>query len=93
MIRHTVMWRFADPRDAVQAKQLLDQMPPLIPQLRSLHVGVNRSQNPNAYHLVLTSTHDSWDELRGYAEHPEHVRLSAFVRERSTERAIVDSED
>jgi hypothetical protein len=93
VITHTVMWRFADPSEAVQAKQQLDQMPPLVPPLRSLHVGVNASASPDAYHLVLTSTHDSWEELRAYARHPEHVRLSAFVREHAVARAVVDCED
>jgi hypothetical protein len=93
VVTHTVLWRFADPADAVEAKRLLDQMLPLVPQLRSLHVGVNRVDSPDAYHLVLTSTHDSWDELAGYVQHPEHVRLSAYVREQNIACAVVDSED
>ncbi len=104
MITHTVLFRFsADDATAAtevaEAKRLLELMPPLIPELRSLRVGVDGRRLVDgarvavAYDLALVTTHDSWDDLDAYAVHPEHVRLTAFIRERATERAVVDSSD
>ena len=104
MITHTVLFRFsADDAsattEAAEAKRLLELMPPLIPELRSLWVGVDGrrrsdgSRDPSAYDVALVTTHHTWDELEAYIVHPEHVRLTAFIRERATARAVVDSAD
>lgn len=104
MITHTVLFRFsADDATAAtevsEARRLLELMPPLIPELRSLWVGVDGrrlidgARIPSAYDLVLVTTHESWDELDAYTAHPEHVRLTAYIRERATSRAVVDSAD
>ena len=104
MITHTVLFRFsADDATAAtevaEAKRLLELMPPLIPELRSLWLGVDGrrlvdgTRIPQAYDLALVTTHESWDELDAYAAHPEHIRLTAFIRERATERAVVDAAD
>jgi len=92
VITHTVMFRFADPADAVEAKRLLESLPPLVEQIRTLWVGLDGTGSDTAYHLVLVTTHDGWADLAGYLEHPEHVARTAFIRERATARASVDSE-
>ena len=117
MITHTVLFRFsADDATAAtevaEAKRLLELMPPLIHELRSLWVGVDgrrlvdgtrippadddvllEALPESSYDLALVTTHESWDELDGYLAHPEHIRLTAFIRERATERAVVDAAD
>ena len=76
MITHTVLFRFsADDSTAAtevaEAKRLLELMPPLIPELRSLWVGVDGrrltdgARVPQSYDLALVTTHESWDELDG----------------------------
>lgn len=103
MITHTVLFRFsADDTqattEAAEAKRLLELMPPLIPEIRSLWVGVDGRQSGGSrdgaeYDLALVTTHDSWNELASYSAHPEHIRLTAYIRDRLTARAVVDSSD
>ena len=92
VITHAVMFRFADPSDAVEAKRLLESLPAVVEQIRSLCVGLDGTGSDTAYHLVLVTTHDSWADLTAYSEHPEHVARTAFIRQHAVARASVDSE-
>ncbi len=92
MITHTVMFKFPEPAQTLEAKRLLETLPPLVPQIKSLWIGLDGTGSPDAFSLVLVTTHDSWDDLKGYAEHPEHVARTAFIREHHIGRASVDSE-
>jgi hypothetical protein len=92
VITHAVMFRFADPNDAVESKRLLESLPAVVEQIRTLWVGLDGTGSETAYHLVLVTTHDSWADLTGYLEHPEHVARTAFIREHAVARASVDCE-
>lgn len=98
------MFRFADDHasaatETAEARRLLELLPPLVPEIRSLWVGTDGrrtiagERNPAAFDLVLVTTHDSWEALDDYQSHAEHVRLTTFIRERMTSRAVVDSAD
>jgi hypothetical protein len=92
LITHVVLMTFTDPADAAEAKRRLEALPPLVPSVRSLHVGLDVLGAPGSAHLCLTTTHDSPDGLRAYAEHPAHVELLGWLRPRLAARAAVDYE-
>lgn len=92
MIRHVVLMRFEDPADAPEAKARLEQLTPLIPQIRSLEVGLDVVRSDASFDLVLVSTHDSLEGLRAYQRHPAHEEFGLWVRPRLTSRAVVDTE-
>ena len=98
MVKHIVMWRLAAEgtaeREAAAAeiRELLESIPALVPRVRSLEVGVNALPGDRASDIVLTTSPDGWPALRGYAVHPEHVRIAARIGELTAERRSADYE-
>ena len=96
MIQHTVMFRFdgtAQERAAAADKfrQALLELPAVIPQLRSIEVGVNINPAED-YDLVLVACADSMADVAAYSAHPAHVAAVALVKPVIKARACVDSE-
>jgi len=81
MIRHIVMWdvRGATPADKQRNIELVrscfDSLRGCVPGLVHLEIGVDSSAVVYACDVVLYSEFESWDALRAYAEHPEHLRV------------------
>lgn len=92
MITHIVCMKFNDPADAEGARGRLQALSGVVPQIRSLAVGVDVGRTPQSYDLALTTTHDDRDALRGYQEHPEHVLVLDWLRPRLAGRVVVDYE-
>jgi hypothetical protein len=93
VIRHIVLMTFADPGNAPEAKQRLEALEAQIPQILSLHVGLDVLGTPVSAHLALTTTHDSVETLKEYQAHPVHEEFGAWVRPLLTARVVVDSLD
>ena len=99
MIRHVVMWKMLDHAQGAlradnlrKAKALLEELPGLIPAIRSLQAGIGARLDPQAFDLVLIAEFASQETLRSYLEHPEHQRVAAFLRAVRSERTVVDVE-
>jgi hypothetical protein len=97
MIRHVVMWKFKDeaegrtrPENCAYIKKMLEALPPYIPFVRRLEVGVNEFSSPMAADMVLLTEFDSKDDLDLYAGHPEHVKVSDYVAKVRESRSVVD---
>jgi hypothetical protein len=88
------MWRLhqnsTENRKAI--KDLLNRLPDLIPELKSLEVGENFNPSPFAFDLVLTTTHADKADLEKYQKHPEHVIVSKRITELTKDRVVVDFE-
>jgi len=93
MIRHVVLMKFTDPSDAAEARNRLEALPPDIPQIRTLDVGLDVLRTDASYDLWLITTHDSVEELTAYQDHPVHQVFRQWVGPRLAGRAVVDSED
>ncbi|SEB10575.1 Dabb family protein [Leifsonia sp. 21MFCrub1.1] len=96
-IRHVVSWKLATTdgteraEQAAEIKRGLESLPPVIPQLRSLEVGVSAVPGDD-FDVVLISDFDDLDGLRAYVEHPAHVEVAAYIRSVVGARAAVDFE-
>jgi hypothetical protein len=94
-IRHVVMWRLATTDDAERVeraatiKAKLESLPPLVPQLQRLEVGVNTLPSGD-FDVVLISDFADEEALQGYQEHPEHESVAAYIRSVVGGRAAVD---
>jgi hypothetical protein len=94
-IRHVVMWRLATTDDAERAEQAatikakLESLPPLVPQLQQLEVGVNALPSGD-FDVVLISDFADEEALQGYQQHPEHEKVAAYIRSVVGGRAAVD---
>ena len=81
MIRHIVMWDVrgatADERQRhiELVRSRFEGLRGRVPGLRHLEIGVDASAVDYACDVVLYSEFESWEALRAYAEHPEHLRV------------------
>ena len=99
MVKHIVMWKLAHEaagatknQNALLIKEKLEDLNDKIPGLLSLEVGIDFNQSEQAYDLVLFSVHKDKAALDIYQNHPEHIAVLPFVKERVTARVVVDCE-
>ncbi|MCQ2427543.1 MAG: Dabb family protein [Clostridia bacterium] len=101
MIRHIVMWKFADEAEGHTREENLDivagKLKALyesgkIEGLRSLELGKDIGRTEMSYDMVLITDFDSFDCLRAYKIHPDHVVISQYVKKVRVARTTVDFE-
>jgi hypothetical protein len=97
MVRHIVMWRFKDSAEGrtkqenmQYIKERLYQLKDLIPEINSMEVGVNVNKSDAAYDMVLVSVFEDIEALERYEVHPEHRKVSEYVKKVRNERAVTD---
>ena len=73
MIRHIVMFRFRESaqgkskeENIALAKQKLEALPPIIPQIRSFDVRLNCNDNGTNCDLALIADYENLDDLEIY---------------------------
>lgn len=100
MITHLVFFNMlpeAGGRDAAaNAAELvrrLRALPAQIPEIRALEAGTDLSQTPASFDVGLYTRFDSADALETYRVHPAHQEVIAFVKETTSQRAVVDFND
>jgi hypothetical protein len=91
------MWKFkAEAEGKTKAencryiKERLEALPPIIPQLKKIEVGINFNPSAMAYDMALYSEFDSPEDLEIYQNHPDHKKVSEYVAKVREERAVVD---
>jgi len=100
MVKHIILWRLrselsaAEKQEKAQAiKQGLEGLKGQVPGLIDIHVqidGVLASSNAD---IMLDSTLESAEALKGYAVHPAHVAVADGVVRPNTElRTCLDYE-
>lgn len=99
MIKHIVMWTLKDEAEgagkaanARKMKDLLSALPPLIPCLRELEVGVDVFAASPACDVILYTVFDTRADLDAYQVHPEHQKVVGFVKQVAASRSVVDYE-
>ena len=91
MIKHVVVWKLKEENKAENAKKLkemLDALPPLIPEIKFFQVGIN--ENDGDHDAILISAFESYDALKTYDAHPEHQKCRTFIRSVAESRVAVD---
>jgi len=99
MIKHIVMWKFKEEAEGKSKeeniqiiKNDLEALVGQISQIRSLEVGINKTEDKTAYDAVLVSTFDSMEDLKAYRDDPRHKKAAAYNKLCRLERAVVDYE-
>lgn len=95
MIKHVVMWTFKDEvpeSDKLEMKRKLESLKGVVPTLIDIEVGLDVVGSDASKDMVLYSEFNSLDDLKAYAEHPEHLKVVGFVKPLVCERAVVDYE-
>lgn len=97
MVRHIVMWRFKDEAEGKTKlenmeyiRQRLYALKDIIPEIKSIDVGINVNKTDAAFDMALISVFDDIPALERYEVHPKHVEVSQYVKKVRTDRAVTD---
>ncbi len=99
MVKHIILWTLKDELSAEEKEQVklgikegLECLAGKIPGLIDIKVNIKGLASSNA-DLMLDSTFESEDALKGYAVHPEHVAVAdGKVRPYTKIRSCLDFE-
>lgn len=97
MIKHIVMWKFKDEAEGAakaeniaKVKALLEDLAARLDLIKSLEV---RPGLPSgSFDAVLITEFETPEDLAAYIVHPEHKKVSSFVKSVREARASVDYE-
>ena len=95
MIKHVVMWKFKEENreeNMKKAREMLLALPPLISEIKKMEVYFDVSHTDMSADMMLDTEFLSLEDLKKYAVHPEHVKVSHFVRNVIESRVVLDSE-
>lgn len=100
MIHHIILWKLKDELTQSQKAEIkknikegLEGLTGRIPGLLSIKVNTEGLPSSNV-DLMLDSTYDSPESLKGYSVHPEHVAIAdSRVRPYTAGRYCLDYED
>ena len=99
MVKHVILWTLKDEFDADEKERIkagikegLESLAGKIPGLLEIHVNTNGLASSTA-DLMLDSTFESAQALKGYSTHPEYVAVAdSKVRPYTATRACLDYE-
>ena len=99
MVKHIILWTLKDELSAEEKEQVklgikegLEGLAGKIPGMIDIKVNINGLASSNA-DLMLDSTFESEEDLKGYAVHPEHVAVAdGKVRPYTKIRSCLDFE-
>lgn len=93
MLRHVVMFRWADDVDSQHTAAVaagLDSLPPQIDVIRSFRHGVDAGAVVGNYDYVLVAEFDSVEDFLTYRNHPVHQTFVAeLIATQAKDRAAV----
>lgn len=99
MVKHIILWQLKDEyvseekaQITAEIKEGLEGLKGKIPGLLDIHVQVDKLASSNA-DVMLDSSFESEEALKGYAVHEEHVKVAdTKVRPHTKSRVCIDYE-
>ena len=99
MVKHIILWQLKDELSTAEKAEIkaniktgLEGLAGQIPGLVEVHVNINGLPSSNA-DLMLDTTFESAEALKGYSKHPAHVAVSdSKVRPYYKNRVCLDYE-
>ena len=99
MVKHVILWTLKEEFTEDEKKEIkkgikegLEGLQGKIPGLKEIKVNINGLSSSNA-DLMLDSTFEDEESLKGYAVHPEHVAVAdGKVRPYTATRTCLDYE-
>lgn len=98
MVKHIVLWNFAEGLSAAEKSEAAGKMASLLEPIRELVPGaveiqVIQNELPSSNREVaLVSTFETAETLAAYQSHPAHVEAGKYVRSVTCDRACMDYE-
>ncbi|MCF7823851.1 MAG: Dabb family protein [Candidatus Marinimicrobia bacterium] len=95
MIKHIVAWDFPEEgkkQNIRRMKNLLEELPGLIPEIMAYEIGVNIKDSEFAKDMILISVFKDVSALQTYSDHSEHQRVVQELRKVAKKTVVVDFE-
>ena len=99
MIKHIVMWKFKESAEGKTreenmtfVKDSLYALVGVIDEIKKMEIGFDVTHSDMSMDMVLLTEFESVEAMRTYAVHPEHVKVSAYVRKVIESRTVIDYE-
>ena len=99
MVKHIILWTLKEMSQEEKAvvkariKEGLESLAGKIPGLLEIKVIAGRRLESSTADLMLDSTFESFDALKAYSKHPEHVKVAdEKVRPFTASRSCLDYE-
>ena len=95
MIKHVVMWKFKEENreeNIKKAREMLLALPPVISEIKKMQVYFDVTHSDASMDMMLDTEFLTVEDMKTYAVHPEHVKVSNFVRSVVESRVVLDSE-
>ena len=96
MIQHDVMIKLVDMPEqekkeaCKKIKDVLEGLSSSIPQIRSIHVGINISPRPITFDLIASSTFDNQEDLDIFRAHHAHLKAVDVIEAVAKQSVLVD---
>ena len=96
MIQHDIMIKLIDmPEDqkkeaCLKIKELIEGLKDEIPQIKSIHVGINISPRPITFDLIASSVYENNEDLETFRSHPAHLKAVDFIQTVEKQSTLVD---
>ena len=99
MIRHMVMWKLKENGEGRTKQENMEwirehlyALIPVIPEIKRMEIGFDITGSDMSMDLMLLTEFDTVEDMKRYAEHPEHLKVSAYVRKVIETRVVLDCE-
>ena len=99
MIKHVVMWKFKTEAEGKtklenmeELKRQLLALVPLIPQIKKMEIGFDITHSEFSADFMLSTEFESVEDLKIYAVHPDHLKVSGFVVNVVESKIVFDCE-
>ena len=95
MIKHVVMWKFKEENkeeNLKKARAMLLALPAVIGELKKMEVHFDITHSDMSMDMMLDTEFLSVEDMKTYAVHPEHLKVSEFIRSVVESRVVLDSE-
>ena len=100
MVKHIILWQLKDEYSAEEKAEIrkgikegLESLQGKIPGLREIHVNADGILPSSNADVMLDSTFEDAESLKGYSTHPEHVKVAdGKVRPHTKSRVCLDYE-
>lgn len=98
MIKHIVLWKINEGGTEEDRKQTLKQfrekteyLKTIIPEIKEARVALSYNGG-DAFHLCIDSIFESDEALQAYINHPEHLKVRAWLNTVSYDKTVFDYE-
>lgn len=99
MIKHIAMFKFKAFNSTEDKKNYFDRLKKAfenlderIPEIKFLQIGFDQLQSDASFDFVVNVDIEHLEDLPLYANHPEHLKAAAIVKEMAADRKVIDYE-